>query len=313
MGFVATSGQSKAFTGTPSSIPDHNSIQQAIAGTLSTPSNATRNLQTLASESHKDMFVPKRSTNPVDCLTFRGYPQLTFNVSYNTGEVYSTGGGNYGGSITINLNSNSRFVGFPYRLVIQVWTGGGFTPPEPDNPGGPSNNYTTSTLNIPAGTTLTGTQTFTPPQVILENGSANFEILITYYRAVDGVNYAQGNAYFANLNTGTEVSATLRSFNYTVSAPVLPYPFSHVIYLTDASSCEANVIGQQTVFANTDFIASPGVQLSASNSSYVNITNNVNYHWFTGNTKYRLTLRTVSGVTTVLNVTNCGTGSAPTQ
>jgi hypothetical protein len=241
MGRIRFTGNQKAFEGSPSGIPDANSIQSAVKWTLDNTNLATKNMITLASLAKRDMFVPKRTTAPVDMGQFRGFPQITIDVEILDTYVIENETGN-AGQVTFNLKQNNK-VGYNYRLFVEVWSGDSFTPEEPDNPDSPSGNYKSNTFEVSAGVVLDQPYSFIFDEVIVDvfSGVAEFTMKITYTELVTGSDYVSNTVYI-NYN-GSEISDSFRDIEFTVApytgTPTPIFPFEFTVMPIDTFSCNA--------------------------------------------------------------------------
>ncbi len=318
MGFINYTGLSKAFTGEPFTVLDTNSIQAAVAGTLTNQASATKNMITLATVSHLDMFAPKRTAPPNSTSGFRGYPKLTFNYTLISKTVYpdaqsSTG---YKGTLSFSLNSNNRFVGFPYRIFIQVFSGTSFTPPEPDNPGGASGDYFETTIDVGTGGTFN--QTFnlllTDVDFSALSNTTTYSINIYYTQSVGGQPYVSSNFYLFN---GTEDldSNVVRSLEEVVSpqANQNPYQFAFTFTPISAFDCLASQTGAPITVWSESPNLSIGSIISLSTSQMVAFTGD--YEWFSNSDRYVVVIRQnfTTGNSFVNNLQLCSTGGGSQQ
>jgi hypothetical protein len=308
MGKIKYTGQQKAFEGTAGSIPDNQSIQLAVKGTrtVGEQSSVTKNMLTIAGLSYLDMFDPKRTTQPIDMATYRGFPILTINALNFDGLVFPITGG-YEGYINFTLNSNTRRVGYPYRLFVQAWSGDGFTPPgEPDSPA-PSDNYAETVINVTAGTVLNQTIQLNFDEIIVDVFSevAEFTLRVNYLDDPWGAGMLSNQFYF---NVGfTETKNTFGEHQFTV-APVSnsdPYPYQHVLLPLDGSTCNSVVTGEQlTVFSDSANLSAGGLISTASN---VMTPISAGFYSFqNSSTFYVLTVSLSGSDSFVSNITNCG-------
>jgi hypothetical protein len=136
MGRVPNTGSAKLFYGQPFSIPDLHSVYYAVSGT-SGGQILNRDFKFLVSRSNLDMFVPKRIDYPIAASQYKGYPQLTLNLDLLSTSAYpeAPDSQRYTATIGVRLNTNSRVVGYTYRVFVEVFdTDNGFILPAPDEP-----------------------------------------------------------------------------------------------------------------------------------------------------------------------------------
>ena len=139
MGRVSGTGYAKIFEGSATdpdgvNIPDSNSIQAAIKGTLDNPTTAIKNMDTLASLSKLDMFVPKRTTLPIDTAAYRQFPTPTILFNFNgfldddetqvwvDGELNNKVGWHVSFQLEIFLNNTLQQDSFIYTVTIPAGT-----------------------------------------------------------------------------------------------------------------------------------------------------------------------------------------------
>lgn len=313
MGRVPYTLQGKMFEGSPTNgtnLRDQNSIQGAVKWTISNTNLATKNFQQLVSLAHFDLFDPKRTTIPVDAVSFRGYPTLTIELTDFEGVVLP-GGAN--GSIQFNLNSNNRFVGYNYNLFIQAWSGDGFTPPEPDNPDSPSDNYAETNVNVNAGVILNQSILMLFDEVIINplSTQAIFTIRVEFRdNSVDGANLNPNIFYFKVGSTETRGFFGDTQFNVSpLPNNPNPYPNSHQVTPLTNSDCPPNIAGSQfEIFSNSTNLSAVGSIVSLVGNVMDPVTPGF-YSYGFGNTTYILQITLIKGGTesVVFSATECDT------
>lgn len=124
MGLVPMLGPSKTFEGPPTNatnLADENSIQGAIKGTVDDPTPVVKNFSVLAVIAKKDMFVPKRTTVPIDTVAFRGFPRPTIVLVSDYSE---SSDGDLNISFTITTNNKVGYdIDFTFELRVGFFVG----------------------------------------------------------------------------------------------------------------------------------------------------------------------------------------------
>lgn len=147
MGRVKYDGECKAFRGVcldsnGNPIPDSNSIQEAVAGTLNNPNMATKNIVTLRNLSNLELFDPKRTTLAKDMVAFRGYPKPTVDVITSVAEFTDSNIAlNFGIQINykVGYTITDSDLDFPLQFSIYI--------------NGDTLNAVQPEINIPSGST----------------------------------------------------------------------------------------------------------------------------------------------------------------
>lgn len=316
MGRIKYTGQQKAFEDAPATIPNNQSIQLAVKGTRTSAeqNSVVKNMQTIASFAYLDMFDPKRTTTPNSMVQFRGYPCITIEITNIIAQVLPDGAG---GWLDFTLRSGGMRVGFPYRLHIQAYSGTGFTPPEPDNPDSPSQNYQETTITIGAGTVFNQRISLPFNEVIVnqQSNQATFTLIVNYLDNPWDEGFASNIFYFLNDSTETKGNFGDLTVNITPMANnPNPFPISHTLTPISNTNCGTySITGSSiTAFSNSTDLSVTGSDVSQVGNTMTPIATG-SYLWQGGGNSYLLTVTLSGGSTFVSAVVNCGNTPPPTE
>lgn len=304
MGRVPINQQGKFFEGTPTNatnLSDANSVQGAVKGSVNNPASVTKNASTIASLSKLDMFIPKRTTLPIDAATFRLYPtpSITISDSFTTTVISEN---NLQGTLTLVLSVNNK-VGYNYRIDFEIYTNNNKT------------SFSTATKYMAAGETSFRNTSFTGaisnsieinfPNVTT-NTVCNVDFFFTDLMNTDSFNAypafnTNGLAYFNRSNFAVNVGATS------------PYTRRFSVRQVDFLSCFGDPISSfnNNLYTNVTTLGNNAqVFLNAEGTQNYPTGIYENQNPSTGNYSiFEIFLNTSTGKTQIRNFTNCGSFS----